>query len=149
MNTSNEWIEYVTIAISVIALIISIISFLKTRRAHRTDLENTYFTLNFKEGLNIGIPRARKKLYFEDERLKGTEDLFKMLSSMRKRSDYFKYADPKFHERFKKKSQELEDYIADGMNKVFDNDRQPEFFRECDKYIRSLYKVITKRNYGA
>lgn len=139
----------ISLGLSILAIVISIVAIYLEYRGRRTELEMEFFTAHFKDALNKAIPEARNKLSFEGEKLQNIDSLIEVLAEMRRTADYFKYAEPGFYEQFKAKNQEIEDFLADGKNKNYDQQRQRCFYDECDKKLRELYKVITKKYFGS
>ncbi|MBQ3706512.1 MAG: hypothetical protein II889_01260 [Clostridia bacterium] len=148
-HSNLNFSEISSLCFSSIAILISVITLIEQKRRQRTELEYEFFKNHFMDYLNNDIPNGRKLIVFEDEKLVGIDNLLDVLTRMRKDADYFKYSNNKFYKKFKKVNQKLEDFLSEGLNKQgYDNDRQSEFNRKCDRKIRKLYITITKQYFG-
>ena len=121
-----------SIILSIVAILVSVMAILMEVRGRRTEIETDFFTEYFKDALYKKIPEARKQLSFEGETLYNIQPLMDELAEMRRNADFFRYAEPKFYKKFKSQNQDLEDYLAEGMNKKYDQQRQTEFYEVCD-----------------
>lgn len=138
----------ITIIISIVALIVSIIAIVIEKRGSRSQLRIDFFNDHFRDELSHKIPEARQKVVFQNERISGCEELQDVLTEMRRGALYFKYASPRFYNRFVKENQEAEDYFIDGLNKNYGEERQKEFLAEGDKKLHRLYKTINRKYFG-
>lgn len=140
-NSLSLWISIIAIVISIVAIVIE-------KSNSRSQLRIDFFAEHFRDALSNKIPDARKKIKFQDERMIGCEELQDSLAEMRRDSDYFKYASPRFYKKFVDANQDVEDYFIDGLNRNYGESRQKIFLEEGDKKLRRLYKIINRKYFG-
>lgn len=140
-NSLSLWISIIAIVISVVAIMIE-------KSSSRSQLRIDFFSDHFRDALSNKIPDARKKIKFQNERMVGCEELQNTLAEMRRGSDYFKYASPRFYKKFVEANQDVEDYFIDGLNRNYGESRQKEFLEEGDRKLRRLYKIINRKYFG-
>ena len=95
------------------------------------------------------IPKARRRLHFELNKLIGIEQLIDVIKEMRERSLYFYYRDFNFYEGLQKRLQTTEDYLMEKVNEgIITDNRQEIFFKQVNTYIESIYGWIAEAHFG-
>ena len=145
--------DTVTFLLSIIAIIISIgVAITESKRElrmNRLNIEAEYFSQIYKDFLIEKIPKARRRLHFELNKLIGIEQLIDVIKEMRERSLYFYYRDFNFYEGLQKRLQTTEDYLMEKVNEgIITDNRQEIFFKQVNTYIESIYGWIAEAHFG-
>ena len=145
--------------LSIIAIVVSVISvlvaagaavstYIQNNRINKINMKASYFHEIFDEYLITKIPMGRNYLRFVDDKLIDSQNLCDALSNMRSSALYFRYEDKQFYEGLKKRTQELEDYIAICGNKKFVQEEQGVVYDNIHKKIEDLYEYINNKFTG-
>lgn len=116
----------------------------QTERINHSNSMAKYFNEIFDRFLIEEIPNSRAYIRFEGETLKDFRQLTDTLNDMMKKALYFKYSNPEFYKKLRKKVTEFEDYLADCGNHRYDQDDQSEIFKEIGKKIEEIYACINE-----
>lgn len=132
-------------AISVIALVISIIAIVQERLGQKKSREFEIFKETYQTHLVQKLPAARAGVQVtQNGEVTGTEDLIEELQSIRKDSLYFLYADKDFFEDLKKKLWRMEDYLI-LIDEPLIEEKRIDYENEMERMLISIYECITKR----
>lgn len=145
--------DVISIFISIVALIVSIIVAINNNqretKINQVNLESEYYREIYKEHLIKGIPNARKYIGFTaDGRLRDTKELRNELNMIRQDSLYFLYVNKNYYIGLKEITQDLEDYLINNEECIFEGEDRTELLNEIQKKIRNLYKYISDNYLG-
>ena len=137
---------------SILALCISIAvamgEYFYTKRFNRINLDAQYYDEIYKEFLMVELPKARMNLQrLSDGEIIGTNEMRKVLRSMRKKSICFKYYNEKFYKKMVDLLQKLEDQLVLIDEKV-DLKEYIGFKLKVEKLMREIYNCIAKASHG-
>lgn len=138
--------------IAIIAIVVSITSVLyqwkKDLKLNAVNLEAEYFQKIYERHLLSELPKARKYIFFSNNKLKDYDKLMDELNAIRNDSLYFMYSDKKYYENLKNALQELEDYLGNCGNKEFSKENQDVIFNDIQEKIEEIYNIIISKYHG-
>lgn len=139
------------IVLSIIAIILSIVSFVftycQTKRINTKMLKLRFYEKIFDDYLIERIPKARKKIHFSSStnKLIDAKEMRDVLSDLKLSVLYFKYANNAFYDRLIQLIDDLESYLSIYVNNQEpDNDKQSQVITSIGKKIEGIYSLIDK-----
>lgn len=149
-----------SLVVSIIALVISAItgtisilltikSSKQTKKINDINIKSRYFQKIFDEYLINRLPAARDYIRFDSEgRLVDSQKYVDELTNMRNAAKFFKYDNKSFYDELKKTTQELEDFLMDSGNNVYENDEQSHVHDSIREKTEKIYACINNYYYG-
>ncbi|KAA8446949.1 hypothetical protein [Weissella paramesenteroides] len=130
--------------LSLIAIVLSIITFVKNYNFNIRIRERDFAVELYKEILLYKIPESRNKIKFTtDKGITGIEGLQDDLRSLRSNLRYFKFVHQKIFEKLTNEIQKLEDFLVQtDTNKSYDRDDEEKWIKEVTKKIDTIYKIL-------
>lgn len=130
--------------LSLIAIVLSIITFVKNYNFNIRIRERDFAVELYKEILLYKIPESRNKIKFTtDKGITGIEGLQDDLRSLRSNLRYFKFVHQKIFEKLTNEIQKLEDFLVQtDTNKSYDRDDEERWIKEVTKKIDTIYKIL-------
>lgn len=145
-------ISIIAVVVSAISIIVSIITaifaYKQQTRLNRINMRAKYFEKIFDEYLIEYIPKARKYLRFENNKLVDSEQLCQTLSDLLNASLYFRYENGEFYKELKTQIQSIEDYVLKCGNQNYEQEEQGKVFEEIHNKLSGLYKYINDNYVG-
>lgn len=143
--------EGISLGISICAIIISVASpvfeFFWNKRMNERNLTAEYFKELFGDMIYIDLPKAREFLHFNGKEISGTEELEKVMRSLRQKLIYFKKNNEGFYNQMLKVIQEFENHLVTKSGKA-DNGAFIEFHNKVDEYVEKIYLYINDMYMG-
>lgn len=118
------------------------------KRINEINLDSHFFTEIYDGYLIKKIPKARMDICNKNGTIQGVEKLVDELNNIRLDSVFYKYKDPVFFKEVAEALQNLEDYLAESINKTYDNIKYESFLEELNAKILKIYQVITSNYIG-
>lgn len=141
--------EKISLIISIVALFISLFvagwQIYCTKKINDVNLQAEFTRDIFKRYMTQNLPQAFLVIKFPKGKLSGIDHLQNALNCFRQEIKFLKFSDERFYNKFKKRTQNLEDYIVLNCGKKFDNDEQGEVLKEISKKLSKIYKLINKK----
>lgn len=130
--------------LSLIAIVLSIITFVKNYNFNIRIRERDFAVELYKEILLYKIPESRNKIKFTtDKGITGIEGLQDDLRSLRSNLRYFKFVHQKIFEKLTNEIRKLEDFLVQtDTNKSYDRDDEEKWIKEVTKKIDTIYKIL-------
>lgn len=145
-------VSIIAVIVSGVSIIVSIISailaYKQQVRLNRINMRAKYFEQIFDDYLIEKIPKARKYLRFEDNKLVDSEQLCQTLSDLLSSSLYFRYENGEFYKELKKQIQGIEDYVLQCGNQSYEQEEQGKVFEEIHNRLSNFYKYINDNYIG-
>ena len=145
-------ISIIAVIVSGISIIVSIISavlaYKQQVKLNTINMRAKYFEQIFDDYLIEKIPKARKYLRFENNKLVDSEQLCQTLSELLVSSLYFRYENAEFYKKLKEQIQSIEDYVSQCGNQCYEQEEQGKVFEEIHKRLSELYKYINDHYIG-
>lgn len=142
----------IAIIVSIISIIVSAITafvaYRQNVKLNRINMKARYYEKIFDEYLIKKIPQARKYLRFDKNRLVDSQQLSEALSALLNDSLYFKYDDREFYKKLKQLIQEIEDYVLECGNSVYEPEEQAQVYIEIQNKLEKLYRYINDNYTG-
>lgn len=143
----------IAIVVSIISIIVSAITafvaYRQNVKLNRINMKARYYEKIFDEYLIKKIPQARKYLRFDNNnRLVDSQQLSEALSALLNDSLYFKYDDREFYKKLKQFIQEIEDYVLECGNSVYEQEEQAQVYIEIQNKLEKLYRYINDNYTG-
>lgn len=150
--TTEEIIAVASAIIAFLSMIVTLVLFKlnydQAKKINEIALKSNYFNKIFDEHLIVGIPKARKYIRFQNDRLVDTNNLVNELTNIRGDALYFKYSNKDFYNQLKETTQKIEDYLMECGNKSLEPEEQAEVFRKIHEMISELYSIIDEAHMG-
>ena len=146
INTSNV-LDYLAIAISILALFIAWYDIIHQKKMNRANLQADYFREIFGVYLKEKIPNAGKKLCFgSNGKLdKSYKSLTKVMFEMIRKCGYFRYVNNNFFVELQDKVKELDECMVELANEVVtDREGQNKILLEIHKKIEDIFNLVNK-----
>lgn len=141
--------DLAALILSIISLvattILSIYEIVNALKVNDINLEAELSKDAFKEYLTETIPIAMSNISFVNNRLSHIEELQNALNSFRKKLRFYQYCDKKFYNKFKRSSQDIENYIVLNEGKEYEPIEFAVVNKEITKKIKKLYKVCQNK----
>lgn len=141
--------ELATFIVSIVSLCISLLvagwQVLCSHRINNANLQAEFTKKIFKKYMTIELPEAFSVIKFPDNKLSNIDSLQNSLNLFRQDLKFLKFSDKRFYQKFKKRTQKLEDYIVLNCGKKFDNDEQGEVMENIAKKLSRIYKLVNKK----
>lgn len=147
-SNESDFMNYVAIAISLIAIIVSIYSIYVQKKLNDVNLQSTFFIEIFGDYLKKKIPNSAKNLTYDSN---GKLDVsYKKVSkemfSMIRECGYFKYYDNDFYYKLCEMVRELDDYLVSlAGKKIMEKEDQDEKLISIHKEIEKIVHYINKK----
>lgn len=144
--SADTWISLIALVISIISFVLSLIALYQNRNLNTTNLQATYFEGIFRKYILEIIPNAVEKLHFENGRLSVTyKELNNVMMDMIKSARYYAYAKHDFYKGLKDRVQTLEDkLIVQAGLEIQDVYEQSRFIYGVHEDIMSIITYINK-----
>lgn len=143
----SDYLSFIAIVASIVTLAVNLYT---SNKFHKSNLEATYYTDVFSNYLMVKIPKARKYINYRttDKTLIGSENLQKIVVSLRKDSLFFKYKDKKFYDNLEEQTLSLEDYLLKHEGEKMTENKYDLFSKQLDEEIEKLYFLINNNYLG-
>jgi hypothetical protein len=136
---------FVTIALSAVAILVSVWGLVVSKRINETNLQSEYFREIFSEYFIEEIPKMHKCIYFEGERLSSDYKQFTMLLvEMLNKAMYFKFANESFYLKLSKEISDFDDRMINCAAKTYSTKGRRKVIRDIDKRIKKIIKLVNK-----
>lgn len=137
--------EFVSNIIALIAIIISVYGLIRDYRIEKRAHEFDIFRDVYKEFLVKRLPEARSQISITRAGvISGVDNLIGELTSLRKASIYFQYAEPQFYDNLKKTLWDLEDYLV-MLPTPFVGEPRANFEFEVNIKLAAIYRCLLKK----
>lgn len=141
-------VSIISVIIAAISAVISIISCIynskQTKKINNINIKSRYFEKIFDDFLIYKVPEARNYIRFDENgKLADYQKYIDVLSDMRKAASFFKYDNNEFFKKLKDVTQNLENYLSDCGNNVFENDEQADVHRQIAEKTMVVYSCIS------
>lgn len=132
-------------AISVIALVVSVVAIMQDRSGQKKSREFEIFKETYQTHLVQKLPAARAGVQVTQKgEITGVDQLTEELQAIRKDSLYFAYADKDFYEDLRQRLWRMEDYLV-LIDEPLVEEKRIDYEHEMESMLISIYECITKR----
>lgn len=137
----------ISICAFIVSILVPIFEFLWNNKMNEHNLEAEYFREMYGEIMYQKIPKALEYIYYDGERISGTDNILDVLREIRLRSLYFKVTDNVFFEKLKCSVQDLEDYIVNTKDEM-STMQFSSFYSTVMQNIDMIYKNMSEKYIG-
>lgn len=149
MGTIISIIAIVLSGLSFISSIVCyVISYYQNKKINNINMNARLYNTIFDDFLIEKIPRARKYLRFENNKLVDSENLCDVLTDLRNKILYFRYANKKFYVNLCEQIDNIEDYVSECGNKESIQEEQGKVFEQIQEKLEKLYTSINENYVG-
>ena len=145
-------ISIIAAVLSFFSVIVALGSAIYTLKQNKTlnniNMRAKYFNIIFDDYLITKIPQSRKYLRFANNKLVDSQQLCDTLSDMLNSALYFRYENKEFYTTLKTKVQDIEDYVMNCGNKIYEQEEQGIVFTTIHNKLADLYKCINDNYTG-
>lgn len=141
-------LEYVSIILSVVAILISCFAIIYQIKLNNANLQSTYFEEIFGSYLKTKIPKVMRKIDFDENGKLRREyrEINKVFMAMIRESGYFKYVKNDFYVTLCSKTQELDEYLVEIAGQTFQNKEQQDSTKlAIHKKVENIVMFINKK----
>lgn len=142
--------EIVSQALSIAALIVSILAVIYSERTGRASIRADNCGKIFDSYLIDKIPKSRTNLRFgADGKLRNGNEFCDVLTAMMMSALFYKYSDNPFYMRLRQKCEFIEDLISEVGNQARPSEHeQNRFWDELHGELEHVYKMIEDKRIG-
>ena len=143
--------EIVAIILSIISIVatsaIAIINICFLNKNNERNLNASLVKSIYEDALINSIPRAREYIHFDGENITGVDKLIDAVSSIRRKSLFFKKSDSEYYNNIFASCQKLEDFLNDSSKK-YSSVEFTKFMNEVDKELDEIVFMIGNKYKG-
>lgn len=142
--------EIVSQALSIAALIVSILAVIYSERTGRASIRADNCGKIFDAYLIDKIPKSRTNLRFgADGKLHNGNEFSDILTEMLMSALFYKYSDSLFYKNLGKKCEWIEDLIAEvGNHPIPSEHEQNKFWNDLQSELEGVYKMVEGKRIG-
>lgn len=138
--------ELIAIALSAVAILVSLWGFIVDNRMNAANLQADYFKNIFEKYFMTEIPKKLECIYFESNGCLSEDykQLTMSLMDMLGDSIYFKFANDTFYCKLNNKIADLDDKLIKYSKKTYKKSKQEELMSEIHNDIKKIIKLVNK-----